>query len=90
MAKSLSCTNCASVAYDEQKFCSECGFQLDWSLYEEPQTEPIMVHGTLQCTCGQEFYFETTKDCIACVKCKKVHDVKRFHIKGVEAGGTDV
>lgn len=53
-------------------------------------TEPIMKHGTLQCTCGQEFYFETTKDCIACIKCKKIHDVKGFPIKGVEASGTDV
>ena len=75
MTKSLSGTN------DDQKFCSECGFQ---------QTEPIMIHGTLQCTCGQEFYFETTKDYIACIKCKKIHDVKSFPIKGVEASGTDV
>jgi hypothetical protein len=84
MTKSLSCTN------DEQKFCSECGFQLDWSLYEEPQIESIMIHGTLQCTCGQEFYFETTKDYIDCIKCKKRHDVKSFPIKEVEASGTDV
>ena len=90
MAKSLSCTNCASVAYDGQKFCSDCGFQLDWSSYEEPQTEPIMIHGTLQCACGQEFYFETTRDYIACIKCKKRHNVKSFPIKEVEAGGTDI
>ena len=49
-----------------------------------------MIHGTLQCTCGQKFYFETTRDYIACIKCKKRHDVKSFPIKEVEAGGTDV
>ena len=73
-----------------KNFCSECGFKLDWSLHEEPQTEPIMIHGTLQCTCGQEFYFETTRDYIDCIKCKKRHDVKSFPIKEVEASGTDV
>ena len=50
----------------------------------------VMREGTIKCDCGQEFYFETTKDCVACIKCKKGHDVKSFHIKEVEAGGTDV
>ena len=50
----------------------------------------VMREGTIKCDCGQEFYFETTKDYIACIKCKKGHDVKSFHIKEVEAGGTDV
>ena len=50
----------------------------------------IMREGTIKCDCGQEFYFETTKDCIACIKCKKIHDVKSFPTKEVEASGTDV
>ena len=44
----------------------------------------------IKCDCGQEFYFETTKDYIACIKCKKIHDVKSFPIEEVENGGTDV
>jgi len=50
----------------------------------------VMRKGNIKCDCGQEFYFETTKDYIACIKCKKIHDVRSFPIEEVEDDGTDV
>lgn len=88
------CPNCKHEIEEDFKFCNECGTQLEWKdteVYFPPTPEQnAMREGHIKCDCGQEFYFETTKDCIACIKCNKIHDVKSFPIKEVEAGGTDV
>lgn len=34
--------------------------------------------GTINCTCGQQFYFETMNTEVACIKCKKVHDISAY------------
>lgn len=88
--KRMTCTECGNTVLNEQSFCEKCGTAIDWSKYVEPTQERGMRCGTINCSCGQEFYFETTKEHIACIKCKKGHDVKSFHTKGVEAGGTNV
>lgn len=79
---------------EDFKFCQECRTQLEGKedetyLLSKPE-QNIMRGGVIKCDCGQEFYFETIRDCIACIKCEKIHDVKSFPIKEEEVGGTDV
>ena len=37
-----------------------------------------MRQGTIGCSCGQSFYFETHRDKIACISCNKEHDLSDF------------
>lgn len=37
-----------------------------------------MRYGTIHCSCGQQFYFETMNAEIACVKCKKIHNATSY------------
>lgn len=37
-----------------------------------------MKYGTINCSCGQEFYFETERNKIACIRCKRIYDVADF------------
>lgn len=37
-----------------------------------------MRHGTIQCECGQEFYFESIFLRINCLNCGKEHDISKF------------
>lgn len=34
--------------------------------------------GVINCNCGQQFYFKTVNDEIACIKCKKVYDTTTY------------
>ena len=43
-----------------------------------------MKHGTINCSCGQQFYFETLRTQINCIKCDKVHDISSYPEKGEE------
>ena len=51
--------------------------------------------GTIKCKCGQQFYFETMNTEIACIKCKKVHDISAYPEKvekpqpAIEEGESD-
>mgnify|MGYP000847078779 FL=1 len=40
-----------------------------------------MNKGTINCECGQEFYFETIRDFINCIHCGKQYEVKGTHIE---------
>lgn len=55
--------------------------------------------GVINCTCGQQFYFETVNNEIACIKCKNVYDTTTYPeiveetesiIEGDEPDGVDV
>lgn len=37
-----------------------------------------MRHGTINCSCGQQFYFETLRAKIYCIKCEKEHDISSY------------
>jgi len=52
-----------------------------------------MRHGTIGCSCGQRFYFETHREKIACISCNKEHDLSDFpekkEIKETEENETE-
>ncbi|WP_167792032.1 hypothetical protein [Soehngenia longivitae] len=35
-----------------------------------------MKKGNIKCECGQEFYYETIRDFVVCIKCGKRHELK--------------
>ena len=35
-----------------------------------------MKKGNITCECGQEFYYETIRDYVVCIKCGKSHELK--------------
>jgi hypothetical protein len=37
-----------------------------------------MRHGTINCSCGQRFYFETLRTQINCIKCDKTHNISSY------------
>ena len=37
-----------------------------------------MKHGTVNCSCGQMFYFETLTASIKCIKCQKVYNTESY------------
>lgn len=37
-----------------------------------------MKYGTINCTCGQQFYFETVNYTVTCIKCKKVYEITSY------------
>lgn len=37
-----------------------------------------MKCGTINCNCGQQFYFETNNTEIACIKCNNIHDTTKY------------
>jgi hypothetical protein len=79
--KRMTCTECGNTVLNEQSFCEKCGTALDWSEYVEPIQERGMRCGTINCSCGQLFYFETAQTKIHCIKCGKEHDVSAFPFK---------
>ena len=79
--KRMTCTECGNTVLNEQSFCEKCGTALDWSEYVEPVQERGMRCGTINCSCGQSFYFETVQTKIRCIKCGKEHDVSAFPFK---------
>ena len=60
-----------------------------------------MKYGTINCTCGQQFYFEKSENIIGydenynpifivnCIRCKKTHDVSDYPEK-IEEPTTEV
>lgn len=40
-----------------------------------------MNKGTINCECGQEFYYETIRDFINCIHCGKQYEVKDTHVE---------
>lgn len=79
--KRMACTECGNTVLNEQRFCEKCGTAIDWSKYVEPTQEQKMRCGTINCSCGQSFYFETAQNKIHCIKCGKEHDVSAFPFK---------
>jgi len=63
----------------DSKFCQECGIQLECKEDEncsQPKSEQnVMSMGSIKCDCGQEFYYETRRLVINCIKCGKEHPV---------------
>ena len=37
-----------------------------------------MKYGTINCTCGQQFYFESNATNITCIKCDQAHDISGY------------
>ena len=37
-----------------------------------------MKYGTINCTCGQEFYFETIREEVRCIKCNKKYSTADY------------
>ena len=37
-----------------------------------------MKYGTINCSCGQQFYFESMGVGINCIKCAKTHDISEY------------
>ena len=37
-----------------------------------------MKYGTINCSCGQQFYFETMADKINCIACKKEYGISSY------------
>lgn len=37
-----------------------------------------MKQGTINCACGQQFYFESNATNITCIKCDKAHDISEY------------
>ncbi len=37
-----------------------------------------MKHGTIICDCGQEFFFETVRKSVHCIRCGKWHDASDY------------
>jgi hypothetical protein len=35
-----------------------------------------MKKGNIKCECGQEFYYETIRDYVVCIKCGKRYELK--------------
>lgn len=73
------CPNCEHKIEEDSKFCQECGTQLECKegeIYSQPKPEQnVMRKGNIKCDCGQEFYYETRKLVINCIKCGKEHSV---------------
>lgn len=66
------CSNCEHEIEKDSKFCQECGTQLEW---KEDAEQNVMRKGNIKCDCGQEFYYETKRLAINCIKCGKEHSV---------------
>lgn len=47
-----------------------------------------MKFGYIKCDCGQDFYFETVRDNVACINCDKEYDVSGYPEKEGEADET--
>jgi len=64
---------------EDTKFCQECGTQLECKedeICSQPKPEQnVMREGNIKCDCGQEFYYETRRLVINCIKCGKEHSV---------------
>ena len=37
-----------------------------------------MKHGTINCKCGQQFYFESASNQINCIQCDFSHDISNY------------
>ena len=37
-----------------------------------------LKYGTINCSCGQQFYFESMGIGINCIKCAKPHDISEY------------
>ena len=37
-----------------------------------------MKHGTINCKCGQQFYFESASNQINCIQCDFAHDISNY------------
>ena len=37
-----------------------------------------MKYGTINCACGQQFYFESNATNITCIKCDQAHDISGY------------
>lgn len=65
------------------KYCYDCGVSLEWKMHEEyfpplpalPAEQNVMREGHIKCACGQEFYYETKRLVINCIKCGKEYSV---------------
>lgn len=73
------CPNCEHEIEEDSKFCQECETQLECKedeIYFQPKPEQnVMREGIIRCDCGQEFYYETKRLVVNCIKCGKEHSV---------------
>ena len=73
------CPNCEQEIEEDSKFCQGCGIQREWEedeVYSPPKPEQnVMREGNIKCDCGQEFYYETKRLVINCIKCGKEYSV---------------
>jgi len=68
------CPNCGDEIKEGSKFCNECGTQLEINSQPKPEQD-VMRKGIIKCDCGQEFYYETRRLVINCIKCGKEYSV---------------
>lgn len=88
------CPNCEHEIEEDSKFCNECGTKLEWKadeVYFPPKPEKnVMREGNIKCDCGQNFYFETKRPTISCIKCNKEYStVKEAAQYGIDARTSD-
>jgi len=85
---------CEHEIEEDSKFCQECGTQLEWKEDEvcfPPKSEQnVMRGGNIKCDCGQEFYYETRRLTINCIKCNKEYSTATRPVKEVVQYGIDV
>jgi hypothetical protein len=48
-----------------------------------------MRYGTINCTCGQEFYFESARTHVNCINCDKEYDITSYPEKAEEVEFTE-
>ncbi len=67
------------MTVEEHGICPKCGTQLEWkegeARFSSKPEQNVMREGNIKCDCGQEFYYETKKLVINCIKCGKEHSV---------------
>jgi Uri superfamily endonuclease len=70
------CNNCNAEVNSEFKYCPECAAALI------KHVEENVRYGSIDCSCGQHFYFETRRKIVNCISCNKEYDVSNYPIKG--------
>lgn len=83
------CPNCQYILEKESKFCPDCATPLEWDA-QEPMIIDTVRYGTIVCECGQEFYFETKRPVVHCIKCNKEYSTATYPVKEVAQYGIDV
>jgi hypothetical protein len=92
MDTKVRCSECGSLNYQKDgKYCFVCESTLDWenpiqedspNTLDRQNAQSGKTHyGTINCTCGKEFYFETVHLEVECIGCGLTHDVSTYPFK---------